>query len=132
MNFERARNSPSQGDDSFTNSTTLSRNGNFLNKQTLQSHWYHGDPTGREILLLQIGAWTERNSKTNFIRISYEDVKFLSAPAQKLKIQCFILLFTFRLQERGNYIDQVHNWSLLKRASLSRSVLRAVDLCLAN
>jgi hypothetical protein len=81
---------------------------------------------------LRTGLWAERNSKTNFIRISYEDVKFLSAaPAQK-KIQCFIMLFTFRLQELGIFIDQVNNWSLLKGVSRSHGVLRAVDFCLTN
>jgi hypothetical protein len=34
----------------------------------------------RDFLLLHIEVWAERKSKTNFMRISYEDVKFLSTP----------------------------------------------------
>jgi hypothetical protein len=53
---------------------------------------------GREVLLLRTGLWAERNSKTNFIRISYEDVKFLSAaPTQKkFSVLLCYLLFDFK------------------------------------
>jgi len=56
-------------------------------------------PRKRDFLLLYIEVWAERNSKTNFIRISYEDVKFLSAPAQKFSVLFCYLLFDFKNEE---------------------------------
>jgi hypothetical protein len=50
-------------------------------------------------LLLHIGVWAERSIKTNFIRISYEDMKFLSAPAQKFSVLFCYLLFDFKSEE---------------------------------